>query len=209
MIPATVTEWIDDLRASDQDAARKLWDHYFQRLIAEARKWLHSSTTRTFSEEDVALSVFASFCQGVSEGQFDRIGNRDDLWRLLVVITHGKVVDRRRRATRQKRGGNLVTRGESIFMDGSTEERRRGLDSLVSDAPPPEFLATVSEEFRRLLHLLGDDVLRKIAQARMEGYSVEEISKEMGISVRTVERKIRLIRERWFNEVLPEETDEE
>lgn len=204
MIPATVTEWIDDLRSSDQEAARKLWDHYFQRLTAEARKWLHAGSTRTFSEEDVALSVFASFCRGVSEGQFDRVGNRDDLWRLLVVITHGKVVDRRRRAGRQKRGGGSITRGESVFLEGNMEERRRGLDSLVSDEPDPEFLATVSEEYKRLLRLLGNDVLRAIAQARMEGYSVEEIAKMQGISIRTVERKIHMIRERWFNEVLPE-----
>lgn len=203
MEQATITKWIKGLRSSDQEAATRLWDHYFQRLVDEARRSLGKVPTRTFNEEDVALSAFASFCRGVSTGKFDRVGNRDDLWRLLVVITRGKVIDQKRRDGRQKRGSG-TTRGESVFLRGTPEQQRRGLDAVVGNTLDPEFLSAVGEEYQRLLSLLRNDTLRSIAISRMEGYSIEEIAQKMEVSVRTVERKIHLIRQRWMNEILPE-----
>jgi len=48
-----------------------------------------------------------------------------------------------------------------------------------------------------LLNALHDDVQRQIARQRLEGMSNEEIANSTGISVRSVERKIKLIREIW------------
>ena len=42
---------------------------------------------RDFDEEDVALSVFQSLCDGVKSGKFSRLDDRVNLWALLVVIT--------------------------------------------------------------------------------------------------------------------------
>ena len=44
-------------------------------------------------EEDVALSAFDSFCRGAQRGRFPQLDDRDNLWRLLVVITSRKAVD--------------------------------------------------------------------------------------------------------------------
>jgi hypothetical protein len=44
-------------------------------------------------EEDVALSAFDSFCRGAEQGRFPQLSDRDDLWRLLFVITERKAID--------------------------------------------------------------------------------------------------------------------
>ena len=41
-------------------------------------------------EEDVALSAFDSFCRGDGAGRFPRLDDRDDLWRLLLLLTARK-----------------------------------------------------------------------------------------------------------------------
>jgi DNA-directed RNA polymerase specialized sigma24 family protein len=55
----------------------------------------------------------------------------------------------------------------------------------------------MAEECRRLLELLDDAELRTIAVAKMEGYTNAEIAAQLNRSERTVERRLRLIRDRW------------
>ena len=82
-----------------------LWERYFDRLVRLARKRLACRAGGVEDEEDAALSAFDSFCAGLARGRFTELGDRDDLWKLLVVITARKAaaqVDRRRTL---KRGG--------------------------------------------------------------------------------------------------------
>jgi DNA-directed RNA polymerase specialized sigma24 family protein len=55
-----------------------------------------------------------------------------------------------------------------------------------------------------LLGLLRDDVLRQIALLRIEGYQVEEIAATIGISTRSIERKLQLIRRAWARQLSPD-----
>ena len=63
--------------------------------------------------------------------------------------------------------------------------------------PTPEFAAQVAEEYEQLLEQLEDDSLREIAVMRLENYSVAEIGQQLGCSLRTVKRRLAIIRERW------------
>jgi DNA-directed RNA polymerase specialized sigma24 family protein len=54
---ASVTQWLDRLKAGDPDAAQKLWERYFGRLVGLARKKLRAVPRRAADEEDVALSM--------------------------------------------------------------------------------------------------------------------------------------------------------
>src|SRR4051794_19314501 len=85
----TVTIWIGDLKAGGEVAAQPLWERYFDRLVREARKVLRHRRAAK-DEEDAALSAFNSFYEGIKRGRFPRLSDRDDLWRLLVVITRRK-----------------------------------------------------------------------------------------------------------------------
>jgi len=48
-----------------------------------------------------------------------------------------------------------------------------------------------------LLNALGNDLLRQVALAKMEGHSNEEIGQRFDLALRTVERKLALIRRVW------------
>ncbi|HKB41434.1 MAG TPA: ECF-type sigma factor [Gemmataceae bacterium] len=185
----SVSHWLDRLQAGDHAAAQPLWEVYFQRLVALARARLQGAPLRAADEEDVALSAFDSFCRGVAAGRFPQLADRAGLWRLLVTITGRKALDRLRHERRQKRGG------------GAVEEVR--LEEVVGSEPTPDFAAQVAEECRRLLGLLGDAELEAVALWKMEGYRTAEIAARLGYTPRTVERKLRLIRQVWEKEGLP------
>jgi DNA-directed RNA polymerase specialized sigma24 family protein len=199
----SVTQWINKLKAGDDAAAQKLWQSYFERLVALARKKLRGTPRRAADEEDVALSAFDSFCRGAAQGRFPQLADRGDLWQLLVLITARKAIDLVHQERRQKRGGGTV-QGESAFLaipDSSGEEA--GLEQFAGREPTPEFAAQLAEECRRLLSVLADEELRRVALWKMEGYTNEEIAAKLGCVLRTVERKVRVIRSRWKQEIAP------
>jgi DNA-directed RNA polymerase specialized sigma24 family protein len=195
----SVTHWIDRLKAGDAAAAQRLWERYFRRLVGLARKILRSAPRRAADEEDVALSAFASLCEGAERGRFPQILDRDDLWHLLVVITARKSRNQIKHEGRQKRGGAL--RNEGAMPASGPEDEGPALEQLSSPEPTPEFAAEVAEECQRLLGLLGAAELRSIALWKMEGDTTEQIAARLGKAPRTVERKLRLIRGLWAQEV--------
>ena len=187
----SVTLWISQLRAGDQAAAQPLWERYFRRLVGLARQRLRGAPRRAADEEDAALSAFDSVCRGLERQRFPQLMDRDDLWRLLVVLTARKALALVRHETRQKRGGGKVQAGAGA------------LAQVLGPEPSPAFAAQVAEECGRLLDSLGETELRSIALWKMEGYTTEEIAAMLGCAPRTVERKLRVIRGLWNQEVGP------
>jgi DNA-directed RNA polymerase specialized sigma24 family protein len=61
----------------------------------------------------------------------------------------------------------------------------------------------VAEEYKRLLALLPDDSLRKVAEWKLEGYTNAEIAARVPCALSTVERKLQLIRHAWEGEMTP------
>ena len=74
------------------------------------------------------------------------------------------------------------------------------LDHLAGTAPTPEFAALVAEEYRQRLAALPEAALRRVAVLKMEGYSNEEIAGRLGLGLRSVVRKLDLIRRTWQGE---------
>lgn len=194
----SITRWIGDLKAGDDAAAQPLWERYFARLVQLARAKLRATRrpTPVEDEEDAALSAFNSFCAGAAKGRFPLLSDRDDLWRLLVVITARKACAQVQRRTRQKRGGGRVL-DESAMPGGLADDSTAGFDFIAGTEPTPEFAAMVAEEYRRLLAALDDDSLRQVALDRMAGYTNDEIAERLGCARRTVARRVDLIRKIW------------
>jgi DNA-directed RNA polymerase specialized sigma24 family protein len=142
----------------------------------------------------VALSAFDSFCRIAENGRFPQLQDRDDLWRLLAVITLRKAARAVRDEGRQKRGGALRLSGPA------GDEQDRLLEEAFSREPSPELAAQMTEEYERLLRLLGDEQLRQVAVWRMEGHTVEEVAAKVGCAPRSVKRKLQLIRNLWEGE---------
>ena len=184
----SVSGWVSQLQAGDAEAAQKLWDRYFRQMVRLARARLR--TTEVSSDaEDVALSAFASFCRAAEERRFPQLANRDDLWRLLVTLTARKAWHRRRFEQTQKRGGVPAS------PDFETQ-----LDEIVGREPTPEFAALVAEELQARLARLGNADLVTIALRKLEGYTNEEIARQVGCARSTIERRLRLIRLHWSEE---------
>lgn len=181
---ASVSQWLDQLRAGDQEGAQELWHRYFQQLVGLARAKLQGRRPVLGDPEDVALSAFNSFCQGAEVGRFPRLDDRDDLWQVLVMLTERKAWRVLKHESRQKRGAGL----QRVAFDA---------ECLLGKEPTPQFAAQLTEECQRLLTLLDKDDLREVALWKMEGYMNEEIAAKRSCALRTIERKLKTIRALW------------
>ena len=199
MTEHSVTQWINDLKDGDEQAAQQLWERYFEALTRLARRKLGMLPRRVADEEDIALSAFDSFYRKASDGKFPKLDDRDDLWKLLFTITERKAYGQIRQETRQKRGsGNL--RGESVFQQNRDGEESNWKDAVVDQSPTPEYAAEIADQVRSLLTTLDDDSLRTVALMKMEGCTNQEVADTIGCSERSVKRKLQVIRTIWSNE---------
>jgi DNA-directed RNA polymerase specialized sigma24 family protein len=196
MQKGTIGAWLASLQDGDSQAAQQLWERYFARLAHLAQLRLGSLPRRAADEEDVALSVMNSFLQGARDDRFPQLADETDLWRILVTITARKVSAQRRKhlAARRNRG---KVRGESVFADHSGSKSAAGLEAVTGHEPDPAVAAQVTEECRKLFERLDDNTLCDIARSKLDGCTNEEIAERIGKSVRTVERKLTLIRDCW------------
>lgn len=192
----SVSQWLRGLKAGDLASIEALWRRYASTLVTLARHKLQGVSTSAADEDDIAQSVFHNMCRGAAAGRFEDVKTRDELWWLLLSITKRKVVDHIRRETAIKRGGGGVL-SESALASSGGDGPPFSFDLLVADDPTPDFLVALQEQADRILGLLRDDRLREIAIGRIEGLTVDEIAEQMGISTRSVERKLQLIRKVW------------
>ena len=197
----SVTIWLAELRSGDEASARKLWQRYFERLVNLARVKLRCRPRGASDEEDVALSAFDSVFDGLTRGRYPDLADREDLWRLLVTITARKAANQLKRESRQKRGGGGVL--DEAALAARSMGGAESLDQLPGIEPSPEFAALMAEECQQRLDSLPDDSLRRVALLKMEGYAHEEIAAQLGCGLRTVARKLEIIRKAWLAEVPP------
>jgi DNA-directed RNA polymerase specialized sigma24 family protein len=187
----SITPWLSLLRDGHPEAAQRIWDRYFARLIGLARKKLGGRRFGIADEEDVAISALNSFCRNAREGRFPQLADGDGLWRLLIVITARKALHLLRDQGRHKRGGGRAPAGRADSPDF-----QQSIEQLVGNEPTPGFAAQVAEQYEGLLGLLDDDQ-RTIAIAKLEGLTNPEIAQRMNRALRTIERKLQLIRAVW------------
>ncbi len=188
-----VSVWIDQLKAADEAAARKVWEHFAERLCAIARGKLHSNTRKLYDEEDAALSVFRSVCAGMSAGSFPDLNDRNSLWALMLIMTTQKISNRHR-FDRQQRRDVRRTVTESVFCRLDNSAVDDGIHRLISREPTPEFAAEFAETCHSLFESLDDPQLEQVVLLRMEGRTDAEIAEQLKCSRRTVQRRLEVIR---------------
>jgi RNA polymerase sigma-70 factor (ECF subfamily) len=176
------------LRAGDPEAAQLLFQRYAGRLIGLARKHLDTVIRQKVDPEEVVQSAFKSFFPRLAGGKFE-LENWEGLWSLLVTITLRKC-------------GKKVAR----FFGPSRDVRKEiplpaGADEgpvnwqAVSGEPTPHEAATLAELVEVLMHGLGDRG-RQVVELRLQGYTVPEISAQVGWTEHTVEGQLRRLRKR-------------
>lgn len=189
MLSSSVTGWIRALKAGEREVVGQLWERYARRLLCLARRVLHTSPGRIADEEDVALSAFDSFCRQVERGRLPQLTNRDELWRVLSVITSRKAIDQlhydRRRQTRR------------FEWDAGDPT----LDELPAADLAPDAVVAVAEQMERLFNLLPQPELRTIVLCKLDGCTNGEIADRLDCTRRTIERKLLLVRKIWSQEL--------
>lgn len=199
----SVSRWIREMEDGDEAALEQLSNRYYEQLVQYARTRLSPRYRRVTDEEDVANSVFDSLWRGVQRGKFPGLHDRDNLWRLLMSLAARKAIDRVRHEERQKRGGGEV-QGESGIRGSDSDSNHLGLDQLLGNQPTPEFEVMMAEECGRLMESLGDPVLQRIAALKLEGFRNDEIAEQLELALRTVERKLRMVRTKWSERGKPD-----
>lgn len=196
----SVTRLLARLRSPDDptrdEAAALIWARYCDVLLDLACRHLDQRLRRRVGEDDVVQRTFQSFFLRHRRGEYD-LADRNDLLRLLVRMTQNKT---RGAATREARLRRDYRRDQALTApDATTDEEDAWMaDRVEQGGPTPTEAAELAEEAERRLGQLPAD-LRRIALWKLEGYTTEGIAAlpEMRCTVRTVERKLRLIREAW------------
>ncbi len=190
-IRGSVTQLIAELQVGDdRDAQQEIWERYFRRIVALARRKLGSSPRGCEDEEDVALSALDSFFRGIANQRFPKLRDRDNLWSLLATLTARKAINQRKRQAALKRGGGIG----KLTLDAPDWNQ---LQELIDDEIGPDFIVAIQDECQQLMEALADDKLRQIATWKLEGWTNAEVAGELGVVERTVERKLELIRSIW------------
>src|SRR5262249_10366935 len=155
---------------------------YFRRLVGLARAKLGHLPRAAADEDDVAQSAFHSFFRGVEHGRFARLDDRNDLWQVLGLITTRKVCDLIEYNRRQCRD---IERTSSLNDDGAPEP--------FGSEPDPAMAAEIEDQFNRLLGMLPDEELRRIALSKLDGETNEQIAAALEYAPVTVERRLGMI----------------
>jgi DNA-directed RNA polymerase specialized sigma24 family protein len=191
----SITRLIGHLKNGNRETSQQLWEVYFGRLVRLAHGRLRGAARSGADAEDVVVSVFDSFFRRAEQGQFPQLEDRDDLWKLLFVLTVRKAINHIDHERRLSRGGGHIRSLNDLD----------GLDAreLTCIEASPELAAQMTEECQNLLDQLGDPTLRAVAIWKMEGYTNREIANKLDCVEKTVERKLRSIRRIWSNEESP------
>ena len=130
----SVSRLITDLKTGDHEAARQIWQRYYENIVRLARSRLREVPRAMADEEDAALSILNSFFCGAAAGRFPILENREDLWRILMTITTRKAIKLAQYEGRLKRGGRRVF--DEARMVAASMESNGALDQfqVVSQA---------------------------------------------------------------------------
>jgi RNA polymerase sigma-70 factor (ECF subfamily) len=179
---------IPRLRAGDPEAEFLLFQRYSGRLIGLARAHLDSAIRQKTSPEDVVQSVFKSFYLRRAAGHIE-LESGAGLWSLLVTLTLRKCGKKVRYFHQQARD----VRRETGTLPGATEVPSDW--EALSSEPTPYEAAVLAETVEQMMRDL-DERQRQILERRLQGYTVPEISSQVGRTEHTVEGVLRRIRGR-------------
>lgn len=199
VVVGTITALIDDMKQGDAAAFEHLWARCFSTIVKLARQRLGSARKRVEDEDDVAAVVFQKLYFASVNGKLPELTDRQSLWRLLITMTRHAALDSISREQRAKRGGGHV-RGDSIVEDPNLVIPNSGpsvFDNFISQFPTPASVVSLKELVDQWLERLPDDESRQIALLRLEGFGTDEIAVQLGLPLRTAERRLQQIRSAW------------
>lgn len=195
-----MSELIDDdkelvarCRAGDQSAASVLFNRFVERLLVLARRRISQRLASRVDAEDIVQSVFRTFFHRLQNDQF-QFDDQDDLFKLLVRITVHKTL-------RQIAYHKAAKRDPSMEAHQGENDNEM-LMQVLDVEPSPDTIVTFMDQLEHFLSQLDPDQ-RQILELRLQGFSTDEIAKQLGLYDRKIRRVLERIRGQAENEPAP------
>lgn len=178
MITESFAALLERFHSDEDAAAQDVYRRYSHQLIALTRRQFEARLAHRIDPEDVVLSAFKSFFIRHREGEL-RVGDWDNLWALLALITRRKCADRVEylRAKRRDIGREVC--------DPSGAEQLWQM--AVDREPSPQEVAILAEAVEGLFQAVEDEE-RPVLELSLQGYTASEIALRLGKALRTVHR---------------------
>jgi RNA polymerase sigma-70 factor (ECF subfamily) len=189
-------DWGERLRRGDADAAEEVFARYAERLARLADQNLSPRLAARLDSDDVVQSAFRTFFRRSAQGEF-HIDSSTQLWRLLAKITLLKARAHARRHLADQRD----VRAEAPADNEGTRPE------AACEHPGPSEQAVLLDQIEALLDGLPSQY-GELLRFRLEGHSVTDVAREMGLSRQSVHRMLNVLQDR-FGDLDPEHAADE
>lgn len=179
-------ELVERWRDGDEEAAGIIYSRYIQRMMRVVGGKIPDSMRARVHPEDVVQSVFRTVFRRMQNGEFT-FSDDDDLWKLLVTVALNKARKQTTKNLAARRSINRETQLSELTVDESLLQHLSGQPN-ISDVVA--FRETLDGVLAQL-----DETGANIVQLRLEGFTQDEIAARLGITDRTVRRKLTTIRD--------------
>ena len=203
--PNPPTILLEMIRSSDTQERRNaetgLWEHFADNIRHLARNRMPAGGLPVADDEDVAISVFRVFFDGIKDGRFEAVRSRSQTQALLNRLAIDKTIDLIRFHQAKRRCPRI--RQSNDEDDSSNKQESISFVQTIPDdfVDNKQRTAPTEVEWRdeaiRMIDSLSESTLKTIVVMRFLGYSNDEIASELGCVTRTVERKLNVIRRIW------------
>jgi RNA polymerase sigma-70 factor (ECF subfamily) len=172
------------LRAGDTEAYTRLLDSYGDAIRLAVRRRLHDRLRQQYDSLDFVQDVWTSFLTlPLERYTFD---SPAALIAFLVRVAQLKVTER----TQER----FTTQRRDITRELPMELLREGGNEIPDRRPTPSQFAVAEERLENLSRRLPEGH-RAVLERLREGYTHEEIAAALGISVRSVDRVVRRLKD--------------
>lgn len=190
------TELVRRWREGDHEAADELYGRYIRRMTRIIGRNLSPGQGRRLEPEDIAHSAFRTVFRRLRDGEF-HFRDDSDLWKLLVTVSLNKARGSSRRNLAQKR---------TIEREESLSRQTEHAIPLLQKEPSIGDVVAFRETLQLVLSELGSEDA-EVLRLRLEGHNQAEMASQLGVTPRTVRRKMSDIRRLLKDLLLTEESD--
>jgi RNA polymerase sigma-70 factor (ECF subfamily) len=173
----TFHELMRRVRARDQQAAADLVKRYERVIRVAVRVRLGADLRGLLDSTDICQSVLASFFVRAALGQYE-LNEPEQLLRLLTTMARHKLLNQARKQRTAGRDARRLERGVAVE------------EAVLDPEPGPNQVAADRELLERVLARLPEDA-RRLAAARSQGRTWDEIAAETGERSDTLRMRFR------------------
>ena len=172
----SITGWLHSIRQGNDDAAKNIWDRWFDRLCVRVSP--HSGRLKIYDDEDIATDAFAEFFCALREGKFASLKDRSEIWKLLATIAVRKSLANYRFENAKRRGG-----GRTVVSFEEAGQKNAGMYSSNDHFS--------NEDIEELIQSISNPMLAKVARMKIQGLETHDIAEEMNCSLRTAQYMVK------------------